>query len=412
MKKLTLLFVIVGYAGISFAQKSTIDTTVNLDVLKAPLSPAFNLLGLSPSAIERPTDLNAFALSLQNSTKNFSSLPNSYAVELAPAYFLQKKLITLDKFNSSKFKDVFWQSFAVSIGYTHLGPEGQEEVDSLRQSKMGFGIKFSIIRPRYSKATESTYNNLVEQQKRMLKDFADIEEKNSNTKEANLLKDSLRNLPISEPDPDKQKEKRHAMIKRLRSLDSLVNSLSNLEFANTEAFNAAKKIATDFKIERIGAFVDFAAGVALDFPDDRFSNSRLSKGGGWLTGGYDSGNKGFSILGIARYLYQPDQIFADDSNTLKTKNISTFDAGARLLLTAVKGKFMLSSEGIYRSVLNKNTIKPSWRIVFNTEYDVGANKKITFAFGRNFDGAISKGGNLVAALNFISSFGSARKISD
>jgi CRISPR/Cas system-associated protein endoribonuclease Cas2 len=412
MKKIILLMVIIGYAGMSFGQKSKIDTSVNLDVLKSPSSPAFNLLGLSPSAIDRPTDLNAFAVSLQNSTKNFSSLPNSYAVELAPAYFLQKKLISLDKFNSVKFKDVFWQSFVLSIGYTHLGPEGQEEVDSLRQSKMGFGVKFSILRPKYSKATQSTYNNLVEQQKRMLKEWADNEAGNPSLNEANLIMDSIRALKMTEPDTARQREKRKVLLTRLRSLNEAINDENNIHLANTEAFEATKKIAADFKIERIGAFIDFAAGMALDFPDDRFNNSRISKSGGWLTAGYDSGNKGISILGIARYLFQPNQIFADESNTLQTKNISTFDAGARLLLTGVNGKFVLSSEGIYRSVLNKNVTNSSWRIVFNTEYDVGANKKLTFAFGRNFDGTISKGGNLIAALNFISSFGSARKISD
>jgi hypothetical protein len=117
-------------------------------------------------------------------------------------------------------------------------------------------------------------------------------------------------------------------------------------------------------------------------------------------------------MGIARYLFQPDKIFADDNNVIQSKDISTFDAGGKLLFNGFNGRLALSTEVIYRSVLTTSTVDPSWRLVFNTEYDIGKNKKLTFAFGRNFDGAISKGGNLIAALNFISSFGSARKISN
>jgi len=62
-----------------------------------------------------------------------------------------------------------------------------------------------------------------------------------------------------------------------------------------------------------------------------------------------------------RYLYQPSKIFADESNVLQTNDISTLDAGAKAYLNALKGRFTLSAEAIYRSVLNKDLIDPSWR---------------------------------------------------
>ena len=155
---------------------------------------------------------------------------------------------------------------------------------------------------------------------------------------------------------------------------------------------------------------DFATGVVVDFPDNRFNYSLVSKAGAWLTGGYEGGNDKPSFLGIVRYLYQPDKIFADDGGVLKTNNISTFDAGARLLIKGAGGKFIGSAEGIYRSVLKKNTVDPNWRFILNVEYDVGFNQKLTFAFGKNFDGAVSKKGNLIAALNFIKAFGGQKKL--
>ena len=170
-----------------------------------------------------------------------------------------------------------------------------------------------------------------------------------------------------------------------------------------------KRLATGLKITRKGPFLDFATGLVLDFPDDRFDNSRVAKAGAWLTGGYENGAKGLSVLGIGRYLYQPDKIFADDSGKIKSKNISTLDGGARLAYTGAQGKFSVSAEAIYRSVLNDNVIKPSWRFTFNAEYSVGFNQKLTFALGRNFNGTITKNGNLIAALNFIKGFGGTNK---
>ena len=48
----------------------------------------------------------------------------------------------------------------------------------------------------------------------------------------------------------------------------------------------------------------------------------------------------------------------------------------------------------------------------NADYDPGTIRKFTFAFGRDFDGTISKGGNLVAMINQIAGFGGDRKIAD
>jgi Tol biopolymer transport system component len=49
-------------------------------------------------------------------------------------------------------------------------------------------------------------------------------------------------------------------------------------------------------------------------------------------------------------------------------------------------------------------------LVFNAAYDIGQNQQLTFSFGRNFDGTITKDGNLIAALNFVKGFGASRKI--
>jgi hypothetical protein len=65
---------------------------------------------------------------------------------------------------------------------------------------------------------------------------------------------------------------------------------------------------------------------------------------------------------------------------------------------------------MYRSVLTNSIIDPSWRLVFSVEYDIGFNQKLSFNFGRDFDGTTQKGGTLIGMLNFIAGFGNKRAI--
>jgi hypothetical protein len=47
-------------------------------------------------------------------------------------------------------------------------------------------------------------------------------------------------------------------------------------------------------------------------------------------------------------------------------------------------------------------------MLFNADYALFKNQKLTFSFGRDFDGTISKDGNLIAALTLIAGFGNKR----
>lgn len=388
-----------------------IDTTINLDILKSPVSPALNMLGISTNAIERPTDLNAFRVSLQNATNNFTTLPKSYAFEIAP-FLLGKRKYTLNEFNNNKY--TFVQSFVLSAGFTYQGPEGQEDVDSLKTTKTGLGIKFSIIRPAWSTATKNTYDSLIAYQKMLLRDFDSLVTAYTDTAAISTLQTKLRAVSADAAlDPEKKREQQRQLITEIKELQNEGVEKANEDMqAVSAAYTHTQRIAVSFKSERIGPFLDFTGGIAFDFPDNRFDNSYVQKAGAWLTGGYENGNSGITSMFIARYLYHPDVIFADPAGKLQKDKASTFDAGARALLSAFKDKFTFSGEALYRSVLGTSELPSSWRLILSAEYDIGKNQKLTFSFGKNFDGAISKGGNIVSALNFIAGFGGARKITN
>jgi hypothetical protein len=416
---ITTLFIGISLSAYSQAEKP--ENEIKIDVLKAPSSPALNMLGVTPSSIEKPTDLTSFMVSIQNATSNFSSFPKDYAFEIAPFLLFKRTGNTLDQFNKKDFKSIFTQSFQFSFGVSRQNKEDKTGNDSSSFTKAAVGIKFSIIRQCWSDQTKKVYENLKTAQHALLDEFINnttSQNINSLENDAKLIRDSMMlvNLTLtpSVDDTEGQKQKREILkrlVGRLAAINKSLNEEKTILIMKTEEYKKVRKIASEFKMERKkGGYLDFASGFVLDFPGDGFSNTQTSKVGCWLSGGYDSGNEGFTFSGILRYLYQPDKIFADDAGILKTKNISTFDMGGRLSLNEAKGHFHLSSEAIYRSVLQKDLINPSWRLVFNAAYDIGQNQQLTFSFGRNFDGTITKDGNLIAALNFVKGFGASRKI--
>ncbi|MFZ1694551.1 MAG: hypothetical protein WAT74_15245, partial [Flavobacteriales bacterium] len=56
-------------------------------------------------------------------------------------------------------------------------------------------------------------------------------------------------------------------------------------------------------------------------------------------------------------------------------------------------------------------VNPGWRMVLNAQYAFMPNRLLTFSFGRDFDGAVTKDGNLIAALNLLVGLGNKRPVS-
>ncbi len=400
MKKIFLLIIMLTMVILSRSQ--SIDTTkVKLDLLRAPSSPGANLLGFSVSDIEKPSDISDFMLTLQSATNSNSLFPTHYAVDLAPFWIFRAKGLTTDKFNSRKFSDVFRQSFVISTAIRNADSSKDFNPQNLYHS---FGTKFSIIRGHLSNRAVSILESIHELQAEIAHG---INQSLSTSLDADSIYQKLkrsRQLKIAEKmDPNhpevlaisSQMEKRMEKIK------------NNILSGYTADLDRLQKEAASFKIERFGFFIDFAGGASLEYINRTFNNSRLYNAGAWLTFGANYQN-GLSIMGITRFLANPKKAFADDLGVLKNQDVSTFDAGARIIYSPDAGRFSLSTEALYRSVLTKNTIAPSWRWVLNAEYDLGNNQRLTFFFGRAFDGATTKDGNVIAALNFLKGLGNHR----
>ena len=424
MKK-NILFVVLLIASRVHAQ-TEIDTTIKVDLLKAPSSPASNLLGFATSDIEKPTDVSAFMLSLQSATNSFNKLPSNYAVDIAPYWFFKnskKGDITTEGFKQSSGKDVFKQTLVISFAFRN--PDSTETDLNGRSTYGGLGFKFSILR--------GTYDNTTKKALADIKALQDIKLRNLGKKMAEYMESTdpevidlkrKRKAFFKGFDPNDQSEENRRRFNEIinndefrqidKTLKVKLKEIAESDFsptdsvqANSELDKAIQQIAASFQTARVGWTWDIAGGASTEFRNKNFGNSKLYNAGLWTTIGYTDTVYGAGLL-LLRVLNNPDRVFAKDNAVNEIDDILTFDAGLRYIYSKPQSKFGASLEAIYRSVLTSGTIDPSWRLIFNADYAIWPNQKLTFSFGRNFDGTITKDGNLIAALTFLTGFGNKR----
>lgn len=433
MKKLLLLVVL--YGSFFTARCQTGNEDIKLDLLKAPASPASNLLGIAASDIDKPTDVSAFMVSLQTATNSFTTLPSSYAIDIAPYWLFKKPTgdVTTKGLAHSGGPNVFKQTFVLSFAIKNT--DSTESVYSPNSLYAGMGFKFFIRRGDYDSVTIASLTNIKAlQDKKLALLQAKLSDYSTDPAILNLQfqRKSLLSAPAKEAVDNLRNSEGYGKLsagQKQAAENTLILSVTDsvrktAEYNNidaalqkrvdalkqTDAMEAdeqIKAIAAAFQTARVGFTWDIAGGMSGRFLNKRFDDSRVYNAGLWTTFGYTSKKCG-SILGLLRGLYNPDKIFAKDNGVNDIGDITTLDAGLRYIYSRPQSKFNASLEAVYRSVLSTNTIDPSWRLVFNADYAIWQNQKLTFSFGRNFDGTITKDGNLVAALTFLTGFGNKR----
>ncbi|MDM1557103.1 MULTISPECIES: hypothetical protein [Chryseobacterium] len=398
MKTLKLSYIIV-LVLLSHFYSGQEEKGIDLDVLRAQASPGANLLGIANSDIEKPTDLKSIMVSLREGTSNFSSLPTSFAIDLAP-FKLNGNYQDLR--TTTDFATTFKQTFVTSLAYK--GVKEDEELNVEEKSRIGLGIKFSLKRGELSNEALSALDKihhvhqLLEYRRingnEINPELAVLDATNKSLlQKKRILEDAGKTDTIEYKDLEKQIEEIRVKIENYHKKN--IDDEAKIE--------EITKIAKDIKLERFGFFLDMSMGTVLDFRSNRFNNSQISKVGAWLTGGYNWEKHPSTFIFLARYLYNPDSSLVNTA--LKKENLHTFDMGSRLILKLFDERFLLSGECMYRSILNKSDFDASWKYLLNFEYELTKNQRLTFSFGKDFNGNYEKKGNLIVALNLLVGLG-------
>ncbi|MGH7323701.1 MAG: hypothetical protein ACREJ9_03535 [Candidatus Rokuibacteriota bacterium] len=139
---LSLLAALVPAVAAGQRADTTMDSLTNL---RAPASPAFALLGVAPTAVERPTTPRAVAVSLISATGTGTLFPRHYALEVAPYWLVSHPRLTFDQYQNPGFWQSLRQTWSVSLATADLTGLG---VGTDSGTAVGFGTRAFVARGR------------------------------------------------------------------------------------------------------------------------------------------------------------------------------------------------------------------------------------------------------------------------
>ena len=327
---------------------------ITIDELRAPISPAFTLLDVSPSSVERPNTPRALALSLLSTTERSNGdFPKDLAIEFAPYWFVSHPSLTFEKYYSpAPIEQIMLRSLSISLATTDI--DNQDNGDQDDGTRASVGVRFFLRSGGPASSLSAKVKKLKETQLAFLDLVPDTPGEPINTESAAYKK----------------------LEAELRSAGEAVRQLDK---------------------ERVGWVIEFAGAISVDFPEDDTSEADMSRAGVWLTPSYRTANEksllhSFTFVGVSRYIW-------DDSSE-DTENI--FDLGGRVIWKSVYIPISLSVEYIHRFMDESGDTN---KFVGVLEYKLFNFLSLIASYGKNFDDGFSGDDDLIATAGIKFGFG-------
>lgn len=415
---------------------------VSIDDFKVPATPALNILGITPTAIDRPSTPRAFGAALLKATNEADgAIPKNLAIEISP-YWMQSREITFDEYyglddgdNGYKWFDGLLQSLTFSLG----SAEFEREVGAMKfeGTSVAVGVSFDILRGKPATGIgdkKAELTRLVREAAaaglELISDERFIEELWAGSGEEPAV-----DVTRLEDGDNAEWKKAEGLIaiaisEREQVVSSTTATVKEKEIANRELgvlrtfskerliekgnkANEANKKLADFLVsnkERVGFQLQVASAIAYDAFDDETSDFEYSRSAAWLTLSYRHPNGAangsqFTWLATGRYMN-------DDSYGESTDN---FDLGGRVIwknpLTDKDGirkenalPISLSAEYLYRF----SDLEDTQRAVATLEYALNEDVSFYVSYGKNFENDVD-GNDLVAIAGVNIGFGGKPK---
>lgn len=310
--------------------------SLRLSELRTPTSPAFVILGVEPTSIERPTTPRAFALGLLSAQGGAGGvIPENYAAEIAPYWMRSHPELTFQEYTRPDPVQSLLQTFSVSLATTMIA----EGVDST--TGIGVGVRATPLMGRPSR-------------------------------QLRLLSDSLRVIQRALLDLSDQ-------LDAARSRADSQQILMQMDRRGQESRTVAASIRALPEDERVGLHVQVAGALAGFYSRNDFSTGKIGRTGLWGTVTYRAEAPRIDFIGLARLLR--DEEGAEQS---------AFDLGFRGV--ARLNRLSASAEWVNRAAeeaaadtrATGTGFRDSRRVVGLLEYRATDDLFVTFSFGRDF----------------------------
>jgi hypothetical protein len=354
---------------------------VTLQDLKTPASPAFQLLGIAPTDVERPTTPRAFAVSLLSALQQGNNvLPNGFAMEVAPYWLVPHDRLEFSTYLDPGIAQSIRQTFTVSLAGSKITSGTDAAQNGL---DVGVGFRVSPV-PGNSTADVQDLQAAIRlslTQASVVDALLDQVGIPKRTMPEDLAKTIAQLRSASHP--GLKDEQVDAMF------DAITDAITEALAASTDAAvvrNALLQLQSDGDAERkqaaldlqqanqtrSGFTVDVAGAVVTRTTSEPGATARVIREGLWVTSGYSA--ERVSLLGLVRFVGNSD-VPGARSNLL--------DAGIRAIGTA--GALNVSFEAIHR--IDRSSVRvfdSTSKAVVNLEYKVSEDVSVTSTFGKDF----------------------------
>lgn len=344
------------------------DSLPTFAALGTPTSPAFTILGVSPTDAERPATPSDFAVTVLNSTNGFSGLPQDFAVEVAPYWAVSRPGLTWAQDTTRTLGESIQRTLTLSAATAQLGT-AESPVTGL-----SVGTSFYLASGRVSRESIRKIRLLEE----TLAGRSELFATRSRERTAALRRALSADLALATTD-----DARAAIQARYEPL------LAEVDAAVLAEVREQFEDLDDFSVEREGWFIGIAAAGALAFPDDVVEDGEGSRLGAWGSLSYKQGP--WSPIAVVRYVSLDEDVGPQEDEWA-----NLLDLGARLIYKP--SSFGVSGEFVYRLPLEDaiDDDQTLYRLVGAVEYNVSKDVWLVASFGRDYDD--EEEGSLVAQL--------------
>lgn len=418
MKKLiTCVILLIFSAGseLVFGQN---EDSLTIEDLKLPVYPGFQILGVSPQEISRPTNVQALNAILINSVTSPNGLADDFAIDMAPYWLIKHPTLSFDCFygfeecTNGKGGNVFLQSLSISIASTAY----ENSADSLDGRSWGFGAKATILRGKPStKATEKAKRMIYIKDLNLQAIYGGLDEEGEDAVFTsddqddiiNAVKTGFQNVINFLGDPEAKEFLtgiQNEVIVEIKS-KNIDTASEAIEFFKQKSkateieIKEGIQVLTQEDLKRVGLNVEVAVGSAIVLPQNDLDGIFLNKYGAWVTASYTLDK--YPSLSAALLIRRLSS----------SQDIGSKDTDIGLSFAIERPKYAVNFEGIHRNTREDflttdsigNTIPTykddtTYRFTFNSVFKVTDDLKFTLTIGKDYDSEIRVSENTLALI--------------
>jgi hypothetical protein len=352
------------------------DSLPAFNSVRTPVSPAFVLLGIAPTAVERPNTPADLAFSILNRTAALTGLPRDVALESSPYWLLKHPTLTWEQDSTRSITTSLLRTMTISVATADLG------TDTRPVSGLAVGLRAAIASGRLSQETIAQLRGIeraLTQESVLLSQLKEARRQELD----DALTTNLRGA--SKADTARLVSQRDSAMGAF--LRHLVDADGELDAETYRAaVDSTDALYAALAVNRTGFVLEVAGGLVWAAPGDVVDSARVSRWGAWVTAGYQTPS--WSFVAVNRFLTAVSDTAQD-----------ALDVGLRLIHT--ERRWAVSAEAVFRAFTGSGGPPNQHRIAGIFDYAIGNGLWVTATVGRDFDPAAS--GSLLAQLGI--SFG-------